>query len=76
MKGLRRCHDAPCIVNDGRPTFPSFLFLSRNAAFVVFAMLKHRSFQSMMISGLRLFSDQGLLALMTVNCNAKLPFLK
>ena len=21
-KGLRRCHDAPCIVSDGRPAFP------------------------------------------------------
>ena len=49
-KGLKRCHSAPCIVNDGWPAFPSFLFLSRNAAFVVVTMLKHRSFQSRFLS--------------------------
>ena len=26
-KGLGRCHDAPCIVNDGRPTVPYFFWL-------------------------------------------------
>ena len=53
-KGLRQCHDAPCIVNDGQPTFPYF-FVSgapfrRKAAFVGFPMLKHKSFQSRFLS--------------------------
>ena len=48
-KGLRWRHHAPCIVNDGRLAFP-FLFLSRNASVVVFAILKHRSFQSRFLS--------------------------
>ena len=26
-KGLRQCHDDPCIVDDGRSTFPYFLLM-------------------------------------------------
>ena len=54
MKGLRQCHDTPCIVNDSRPTFPYFFvngaLYRRKAAFVIFPMFKHNSFQSRFLS--------------------------
>ena len=57
MKGLTWCHDAPCNVNDCWPMFPDFwgnvAFMacsSEKVAFLVFAMLQHRSFQSRFLS--------------------------
>ena len=51
---LRQCHDTPCIVNDGRLMFLYFFvngaLFRRKAAFKVFPMLKHESFQSRLLS--------------------------
>ena len=55
-EGLRRCHDAPCIVNDGRPKF----FFSRKVTFVVFAILNHMStmYIKVIIHGTKLVGPQ------------------